>query len=320
MNGARGFRILGRESLLALCSILAVFLIFEAFYRYGQATTDGFGFTLSAQRWFKKHWRPLNSFGIRDVDHDFRIDRCRVFVVGDSFVAGHGIEEIDDTFGRRLGRESALDFDVVLVARNGLDTRDEYELMRSLGVEPQLIVLSHFVNDVEGAFMDAGLTAPDMPGMPRGPLAVVNHSHFLNHLYWRVFMTPSVKKASASYLKWLEAGYADQVVMDLHGQRLSLFTEYAREHGIPLVAVVWPVLSDVAGTRRFTAPIVSWFRERDVPVLDLAERFQGRPAEELVVNPFDAHPNLEVSAEVAGLLLPLVEELLPRPCGGTHWP
>jgi hypothetical protein len=315
MSDKRGFRVPGRESLLVLCSILAVFLLFEAFFRYGQATTDGFGFTLTAQRWFKKHWRPLNSFGIRDVEHDFQVERCRVFVVGDSFVAGHGIEDVADTFGRLLARESALDFDVVLVAQNGLDTRGEFELMQSLGVRPQLIVLSHFINDVEGAFRDAGLEAPDMPDMPRGLLAVVNHSHFLNHLYWRVFMTPSIQQASARYLEWLEGGYTDQTAMDLHRERLSLFTDYAGEHGIPLVAVVWPMLSDVAGTMRFTAPIVSWFRERGVPVLDLAERFQDRPAEELVVNAFDAHPNLEVSAEVAGLLLPLVEELLPQRCG-----
>lgn len=315
MSDKRRFRLPGRECLLVFCSILAVFLLFEAFFRYAPPTTDGFGFTLAAQRWFKKHWRPLNSFGIRDVEHDFQVERCRVFVVGDSFVAGHGIEDIDDTFGRRLGRESALDFDVVLVARNGLDTRDEFELMQSLGVEPRLIVLSHFVNDVEGAFLDAGLTAPDMPGMPRGLLAVVNHSHFLNHLYWRVFMTRSIQQASARYLEWLENGYADQSAMDLHKQRLALFTDHASQRGIPLVTVVWPVLSDVAGTRRFTAPIVSWFKERGVPVLDLAERFQGRPVEELVVNPFDAHPNLEVSAEVAGLLLPLVEERLPQWCG-----
>lgn len=315
MNDKRGFRIPGRESLLVLCSILAVFLLFEAFFRYGQATSDGFGFNLTAQRWFKKHWRPLNSFGIRDVEHDFHAERCRVFVVGDSFVAGHGIEDVADTFGRRLARESALDFDVVLVAKNGLDTRDEFELMQSLGVEPQLIVLSHFVNDVEDAFTDAGLEAPAMPGMPRGLLAVFNHSHFLNHLYWRVFMTPSIQQASARYLEWLEAGHANQTAMDLHQQRLSLFTDYAGEHGIPLVVVAWPILSDVAGTMRFTAPIVSWFREREVPVLDLAERFQGRPVEELVVNAFDAHPNLAVSAEVAGLLLPLVEERLPQWCG-----
>jgi len=62
---------------------------------------------------------------------------------------------------------------------------------------------------------------------------------------------------------------------------------------------------------------VSWVDKArtDPAAAKLVGMYINRPAEELVVNAFDAHPNLEVSAEVAGLLLPLVEELLPQRCG-----
>ena len=303
------------EWALLICSIVAMFMLFEGYFRYFRIVTDGFNFTLSARQWFREHWRPINSQGLRDVEHDFSTPGCKVFVVGDSFVAGHGIENIDDTFGRRLQLDSGDAFEVALVGKNALDTQGEFELLQSLGHTPDLMVLSHFVNDVEGALMAAGKDMPHLVDMPGGLLAMVNHSYLLNHIYWRVFKTGDMAEASRNYTAWIDSGYTDPKIFALHQQALREFVEYARKNESPLIVVVWPFLSDVTGSLKYTVPVVRWFQEQGVTVLDLGTHFQGRPPEELVVNPFDAHPNVATSAEVASLLLPLVEQRLPASCG-----
>ena len=75
-----------------------------------------------------------------------------VFVVGDSFVAGHGIKDVSDRFGDRLGEGLGDPFRVVTLAQNGWNSEDEFDAIRATSRRhriPEIVVLSYFLNDID---------------------------------------------------------------------------------------------------------------------------------------------------------------------------
>ena len=73
--------------------------------------------------------------------------------------------------------------------------------------------------------------------------------------------------------------------------------------------VVFPALSNVKESKEITFKVRALFEERGVTVLDVAELVEDVPAEQLVVNPLDAHPNEWVHQQVADKLYELVVHL-----------
>ena len=118
-----------RNVALACASLLVCWLALEAAVRWRPAESDGFGHTRSARRWFAAHWHPVNALGYRDAEPapGGSPDPRRLFVAGDSFVAGHGIERVEDRFADRLGAALAARDErwaLSVVARNGWSTRE----------------------------------------------------------------------------------------------------------------------------------------------------------------------------------------------------
>jgi hypothetical protein len=77
---------------ISIFSTLYILIVLEGIFAYAFVQSDGFGFTLASKRWSHNYWNPINSYGYRDYEPEWR-DKI-VFVVGDSFVAGHGIKKI----------------------------------------------------------------------------------------------------------------------------------------------------------------------------------------------------------------------------------
>ena len=94
---------------MVLVSSVATLLSVEVVFRYVFIRSDSWVFTLSAHKWFERHWKPINSMGFRDVEHSSAslAGKRVVMVVGDSFVTGFGIEDPADRYtnilGKRLG-------------------------------------------------------------------------------------------------------------------------------------------------------------------------------------------------------------------------
>src|SRR6185436_234575 len=93
---ARGPRMIARLGLVALV-LLAVEGVFSMVER-----SHAVGYTLAARLWFARHWStPNNSLGYRDVEHPDD-GRKKLFVLGDSFVAGVGIADARERFSDLL--------------------------------------------------------------------------------------------------------------------------------------------------------------------------------------------------------------------------
>ena len=147
---------------VSAAAVLYVFLALELLFYSSFVISDTFSFTLASQRWMETYWHPINALGYRDVEHDPAefSNKQVLLVVGDSFVAGHGIARIEDRFSNVLQRNLGEHYLVVNVARNGWNTADEYQAIVSYPYKPKKIVLSYYINDILGAAERSGYVRP----------------------------------------------------------------------------------------------------------------------------------------------------------------
>ena len=260
--------------------------------------SDGFGFTLSSKKWFAQNWNPINEAGFRDYEHEWKENI--VFVTGDSFVAGHGIDSIDDRFSSVLNQRLGTEWTVATLADNGWGPSQELNALREHPQKPDHVIVSYYPNDIQSAAEVHGSVISGLnPGIANSFLAaVVNHSYAANFLYWRFVRTHSV----VDYWTYLEQAFDDPEIWAAHTAELEEFRRFADEQDIDLSFVIWPLLFDIETTRPMTDKVVAWLVENEIPYIDLTSIFEGRHPKDLVVNSMDGHPNVRVNSEVGNLI------------------
>jgi len=243
-------------------SLILTLMILEGFFRVFVVSSDSFEkLTLASRQWFAKYWKPINSFGYRDIEHDLNnLDGKKLlFVVGDSFVAGHGINNHRDRFSDVLGSQLKDDWEVFNIARNGWDTKDEFTAIRDFPVMPDAIVLSYFINDIDGTA--SRVWKQKQPSLIEQPhwliRPIVKRSHLFNFFYWRVYRFRNSRQMATIYLSYLERAYNDANVWSVHEQDLLQIVDFANNNDIPIVVVVFPLLVDLDWSRPYIRIIVS---------------------------------------------------------------
>jgi hypothetical protein len=293
---------------LAALAMMWTLLALEWYFLCCVVASDGFGHTLSARKWAVQYWKPVNSFGYRDVEHDLtRLrDRKVLFVLGDSFVAGHGIKDHRDRMSEVLAAKLPKEWEIVNIAKCGWNTAQEFAALRHHPVVPNAVVLSYCINDIEGAAQRVWkqplvrlIEPPDWRIRP-----LVDYSHLANFCYWRLWRFRNSNEMATTYHRYLKAAYDDERVWSEHAQEIRRIVDYAKNNEIHLVVVVFPTLADIAWSQTFTDKVVYLLRRDGIPVVDLSATLSGRNPHELVVNNMDAHASVRLNAEVAALLLP----------------
>jgi hypothetical protein len=272
------------------------------FYRFA-IVPEGFAITLASQRWLELHY-AWNSKGFRDREHapeDFAGKRA-LFVVGDSFAAGSGVPNQTDRFSDQLATRLGNDWRIANLAIGGWDTTDELEALRNYPIKPDIVLMSYYLNDIQHAVENQGHEfVPPLPQPPALLRPLIDNSYFANTVYWRAFRAKA-QFVKDSYWDNLKRYYADASVWGEHAQALRDFAAYCRESNIELYVLIFPNLSAVEDSKPITEKVASLFDGLGVATLDLTPVLAGRPAQELVVNAVNAHPNEAVHHEVAALL------------------
>lgn len=274
-------------------------LIFGRFF----IESDNFSFTLAAERWDDLYWKPLNEYKYRDDKRKDWEGKKVLFVVGDSFVAGHGIKSSKDRFSNRLADKLGDDWAVFNIAKRGWNASDEIGAIASHHAEPNRIILSYFLNDIEDAATRAGLKRPELVEEPPKLLRkLVEKSYFLNFAYWRLYRRAHAQDMIDAYAKYRAEIWQGEAVWARHRRELHRLKEVAHLRGADLSVVIFPDLFNVKETAPLTAKVAAFFQSEGVPVVDLAPRLAGRDPLAMVVSPADGHPNEKLHAEVAEIL------------------
>lgn len=295
---------------VSVATLLYLFLALEIIFYSCFVYSDTFSFTLAAKRWQEKYWHPVNSFGYRDVEHEAAEfnNRKILFVVGDSFVAGHGITDIENRFSNILQRNLGKQYLVLNIAGNGWDTNDEYQAILSYPYKPRKIILSYYVNDILGAAERSGYGRPIRVEPPHSRILqyVTDHSYALNFCYWRLYRFYN-RDLGEKYWEFIKNSYSNPSIWSAHETELLKIIAYAQNQGIDLTVVIFPNLRMVKASAVITSKIADLLQKHNVRVLNLTPLLEDRDPSSLVVNRLDAHPNEKLNREVAELLLREIE-------------
>ncbi len=291
-----------RNLAVAIYGVCLVLLLFEGVFMFHKST-HRFNGTLGSRAWFLKNWQ-LNTEGYRDSEYDSTAlaGKRKVLVIGDSFVAGHGVKDPKDRFSNLLESKLPAEFyHVFNLGVGGSDTRDENKRLRAFPYKPDLLVFSWYPNDIEldgelaGLILQHARSYHDIWGPTR---YFVRRSFLWNYIYWR-FPHPD---ELSDYFGYIKQCFAYLKVRTMHLREIDKLIAYGDSLQVPMAAVVFPFLENAEGSAFATDIIEQRFRKHGVPVVGVRQMILGKPAIDYIVNQNDPHPNEKLHAMVADSL------------------
>lgn len=314
-RGPAGLRTGLATALLALDSLLVGLFLLELYLAKIHDQSDGFNLTYSGRTWFERHWKPLNSLGYRDAEVVPPAPGQKTLVVlGDSFAAGHGIEDPAARFADLAAKALGPGWKVYNVSKIGWDTVDETKALKSFPVKPDAVVLAYYLNDIFNAAKQAGYPLNFSVKIPQGMTkTVLDHSALADYLYWRFARLGNLSGGAEAFWASLKGAYDDPGVWGAHSAELRELAEYCKAGGIRLGVLVFPMLQAVQESAPLTAKVARETQSLGATTVDLAPLLAGRPVRELVVNPLDAHPSKALHAQVGDVLAAMAGKLANPP-------
>ncbi len=321
-DGARPTRsqlVTGNALVLVFLLTLGV-LAGECYFRFIFDSTDTFGLLRTSDRWFERHYHR-NADGFRD-DVEYQLGavpagRRRVTFVGDSFTAGHGVRDVADRFANRV-RAAQPDWEVHVFARNGWDTGAQADFLADRlpsytrgQYETDLVVLVYCLNDIVDVLPEVGEIGRRLEAArDKGSLARSSYLFDTLRFLWIRHTNDDI----GDYFPRLSAAYEGEA-WRAQQKRLGRIRGAVTSQRGRLAVATFPMMHRLGDDYPFLAAhetLDAFWTGLDVPHLDLRESFAGRPASDLIVGTFDAHPNEEAHALAADALVPFVERALAR--------
>lgn len=305
----RKYRRLGLVSgniLILLSALSLISLAGELYYRFIYNTTDSYGLSRTTTQWFSRHFR-LNRSMFRDnleYQPDIAPGKRRVTFIGDSFTAGHGVNDVNHRFVNLI-RSRNTDQEVHALARCGWDTGHQIEILQitsRVSYELDVVVLVYCLNDISDILPEWHSMLNQLYNQPE-PGFLIENSFFLNTMYCRaqVMRNPEL----SNYFSFVSDGY-DGHSWKVQRQRLTGLCNEVRKKDATFLAVTFPFLHGLEQDYQFRhihEKLGDHWATLNVPHLDLLETFEDYSSDQLMVNSYDAHPNPFAHALAADAIL-----------------
>lgn len=268
----------------------------EIYHRFFRDDTDAFAINKSTLRWMDRHYH-LNNFGARD-DQDYSPqigkDKGRITFFGDSFTAGHGIEEVGDRF-TNLIRAKLPTWEVHTMARNGHETADILPRIKNLiaqSYELDLAILVYNLNDISYLAPSREKVYEKVSEIRASVNWLTRNSYFANTFWmrWQAAGDPSI----SNYYSFVRDTYDNPSTWAQQRDSLTQLKALLQQKADKMLVITFPFLSDLNPDHEFLnvhQKLDLFWKEVDVPHLDLGPIFYDRPERAMVVSKYDAHPN-----------------------------
>jgi hypothetical protein len=314
LRPVRWYALLAGNLLVLFFLLSLIFAALETYYRFIYDQTDAMADTLVSTAWYHRHYHR-NNIGVRD-EMDYAFVRApgkrRITFVGDSFVAGLGVKNVEDRFVNRI-RRFHPEWEVHSVAQPGLETSNEVEAVHNLvvsnGYTLDLVVLVYNMNDI-------GEVMPNWIAEYKKFLAdsfrnswLCRNSYFINlyYLRWQARRGAYFK----NYFDELEAAYRGPL-FEKHKIALTAMCNMTVIRGGRLVVVTFPFMHDPLRFEAAHQRMNQFWHDHQVPHLDLLPTFSNLPPATITVNEHDAHPNAYAHALAAEAIDSFLKEQLRR--------
>ncbi len=291
-----------------LTMLFSVTVLLEVIFMYVSQSHEG-ALSKASQIWFARYWPPVSDEGYRGAPKTNTENKKKIIVVGDSFAAGHGLENVSDRFSDQLEQKMGTDKYVVYnLGISGLDTRDEYKKLVNFPVQnPDALILEYFPNDVFGAATDAKLSLAEFKpydDIKSSLLTMLTmRFYFPNYIYWQF---PHVPPASIS--DYVQKAYTDTTIINPHLRDLKKFIDYAKTRKIKLYVVMVPFLKNIDKSSSYTKPVELFLKQNNIATIKLADHLADIPAEKRAVGKNDNHASAIVNHRIADLLYELMKK------------
>ena len=209
------------------------------------------------------------------------------------------------------------DWEVHAIAKPGLDTSTEVEIMHNLtvsnGYRLDQVVLIYNMNDI-GEVMPGwveGYKKMMADGFRKSWLC--ENSYFVNLYYhlWQLRRNSYLQK----YFDEVEAAYKGPL-WEIEKIGLTAFDNMTRIRGGRLLVVTLPFMDESWRFKSAHERLDNFWKEKGVPNLDLFSTFINVPPSKLVVNTHDAHPNEYAHALAAAAIDEFLKQEIPSPSAG----
>lgn len=276
--------------------------------------------------WYKKYW-SWNKFGFRDREYNFFTikDDPILFDLGDSYVAGFGIKNVEERSSNLLEKGLDSSYYVINAGTNGSGTRQQLTLMRQFPLKPRIVLWTHVINDIE-ELIPQDMSYQNMYRGSESALSVFLHTYsrnsvFLDLVYhfFKAFQYASVVEsnegtASAQKPKMLYEWYRDTAVLGQHLNDLDMGASYITDTlGAKLVFMLYPEDGNkvVDTTDLYVNQVIRRHFEGRTGVyfLNVTPVYKAMRESARRVNMFDGHPSERVNRILADSLVRIVRRI-----------
>jgi lysophospholipase L1-like esterase len=277
--------------------LVVVLVLLEIVFMYVPQSHEGV-LSKASQVWWEKYWKPLNAQNYRDKEIQTDTTKTKVLVIGDSFAAGHGLEDIEERFSNLLENKLGPDQYVVYnLGVSGSDTRDEAERLMKYPVKPDVIVLQYFPNDMEKAAREQGLSlvgAEPYADLTGAWSTLVKRFYLPNFIYWQL-----PHASFSTFEEFVQKAYTDSTVLNAHLADMSRMLAYRDSTGADMYAVFVPFLFQLDKSAQYTRPVEEYLQANGVEVVRLTDGIAQIEDKERVVGKNDGHAGPAVNALMA---------------------
>lgn len=171
-----------KNNLLALTIVfVSIFYVMEIFFTF-YPKSNGDDTSYASKIWFYYYWRH-NSSNFRDIEFKKQSENNQpdIYIIGDSFTAGHGIKYPKDRFSDIL-RQRFPKYDFYNLGFNGLNILQEYEILRQSPQKPEMVIWTYMYNDINYLKENLNLSEYHENKYLHANLNLKLHSFFLNFL------------------------------------------------------------------------------------------------------------------------------------------
>ena len=273
---------------------------------------------LSQIIWMNRFWkvyvpvfdlrnRPMNLREIPTTAKSPVGNGTTVFVVGDSFGAGDGIDNPDSIFStilyQKIVAKDKLPCKMVNICERGDGPEREYDNMvtysNGSAIVPNIVVWQYYGNDIEEFAQSRGnsfVSAP-LPELVKFAKSFLERKSFLgDYIFWNsIPMDPN-----NDYLNYLEGLYRDSVSMVGHVDPIIRAAQWCSEHHATFVVVIFPILTEPDWSNKvYATPLSKKFAAANISFINLSDSVKDIPVKERIVNSRNIHPGKRVHARAA---------------------
>lgn len=275
----------------------------ELYLRYGYADSR-MEFGLHGGNWAQRYM-VKNSLGYRDREWTAEeLDaRTSIFVLGDSFTEGWGLNDPNDRYTAVLQQHLGDDYAVVTIANAGQATYHQTQNFENYPYKtPDVVIWQYFLNDIEVAAKSNGMEWDfELPPEPQ----IASESYLASFIYWRTNYEKLFHNIHDGRTEWefYYAAYDNAYIWDIHRQEIDRLIGDIQASGARLIVVIFPNMLDPVGSVPYVDRVAQEFEAHGITeILKLTDETAAWTLEDRIVSPFDSHASVAFNHRVGDMI------------------